>query len=117
MKRDHILVEGREADMRLALKVLADFELTPSSRGWSIRTKSGVPCGTIKRGAGEYFYRTLGVVIYGMRVRKLKRVPTGRPRRIGQPAWTPGSPVWHARKSYRKGDAPVVTDVHGTVDD
>lgn len=114
MTPDRILDEGRDADIRRALKVLADFELRPSTRGWSIRTKSGVPCGTIRR-SGALLYRTLGVVIDGMRKRVLRNVPTGRPPRVGQPHWSPASPDWYAhRGSRKKSAAPTPTDVQGT---
>lgn len=113
-------------ETRRAFAALAQFELRPSNSSkqkWDIWTTSGVFVGSVHRGGGTYFYRTLGVLIDSAHRRTLKTVPyprkaqtrrgvcapTRKRRSTRTPPPVPSDMIPYDNNSVALASVPVVT--------
>jgi hypothetical protein len=97
LSKKRVQLQWRREELRRAFAELANFELRLDGRQrWSIWTKGGLKVGVIHKECGGFFWRTLGVLIDGAKMRTLQQVPypaKAQTRRgLRSPVPTPADP-------------------------
>lgn len=112
---------SQREELRRAFAALAQFELRlDGRRRWAIWTKGGLKVGVVHKEAGSFFWRTLGVLVDGAKLRTMHQIPypaKAQTRRGARsptptPADPPATPDTLLLPRSVADASPVAPDVH-----